>query len=110
MTSDEFIALAARVEMMELAIQQLGDAVDELRQQRDHGRKPPPPQTPNGTLARGKYSGQAHQLVAQKDPDYVVWNDDKGYATGLGFTEEQIMQARSLLEAHPELRQNLKRR
>ena len=104
MTSDEFIALRERVDTLEMAIQQIGDAVDELRQQSNHGRKPPPPQTPNGTLARGKYSGQAHQLVAQKDPDYVVWNDDKGYATGLGFTEEQIMQARSLLEAHPELR------
>lgn len=107
---DALTELLARVDTLELAVQQLGDAVDELRQKRDYVKRPPPPQTPTGTLARGKYSGQAHQLVAQKDPDYVVWNDDKGYATALGFTDEQIMQARSLLEAHPELRQNLKRR
>lgn len=92
-------ALEQRIATLELAVQQLGDAVDELRQARNQEKRPPPPQTPPGTLVRGKYNGRSHAAVLQADPDYVCWNADKGYATGLGFTDEQIAEARTLVSA-----------
>lgn len=98
-------ALEKRIATLELAVQQLGDAVDELRQARNQEKRSPPPQTPPGTLARGKYSGKPHAVVLQADPDYVCWNADKGYAAGLGFTDEQIAEARALLADNPELAQ-----
>ena len=61
--------------------------------------KPAPAAIPAGTLQRGKYIRQTHQSVVARDPDYVVWNADKGYAAGLGFTDAHIAAARELLKS-----------
>jgi hypothetical protein len=42
--------------------------------------------------------------IVTKDPHHVVWNADKGYAAGLGYTEEQVQQARHNAELVPDVK------
>lgn len=50
---------------------------------------------------RGQYAHRTHTWIVENDPQYVMWNVDKGFAYGLGFTDEHIEKARAALKVSP---------
>ena len=91
-------SMIRRLDMRD-AVYKANAAADEDAHPHAHAAKPTT--DAQGNIPRGKYAGRSHYSVVTEDPHHVVWNADKGYATGLGYTEEQVQQARHNAELVP---------
>lgn len=65
--------------------------------------KPPARDTPaEGTIPRGKYRGRLHADIVKADPQHILWVAEQGFASGLGYTPEQIEDAKCAIQLQGE--------